>query len=291
MAAGGPLLYDLCFWLESRFGVTATVLLGTQGWNYPAWVGPFYPLGTRQADWLGTYTRAFSTVEVDSTFYAVPTEPVVAAWRARAPDGFLFSLKIPQEITHERRLTDCEPLLTRFCRRAAILGPALGPLMIQLSPDFRPAQATHETLGGFLAVLPQGYRWAIEFRHPEWLTQGTLEALRAHNVALVLADSRWIRRGVILDLALEPTADFAYVRWIGPNRGFTDYSRVQADRDYEMGLWATALEGLSRRVKTVFGYFNNQYQGHAPHSVRTMQQYLGQAPVEPVTLREQAELF
>ncbi|HEX9581550.1 MAG TPA: DUF72 domain-containing protein [Gemmatimonadales bacterium] len=271
--------------------MSATVLLGTQGWNYPAWVGGFYPAGTRRGDWLRVYARAFPTVEVDATFYAVPAEPIVRGWAERAPEGFLLSLKVPQAITHERRLVDCGDLVARFCRRASVLGDALGPLLLQMSPDFRPTQATAALLEAFLASLPEQFRWAVEFRHPGWLTHRTTDLLSARNIALVLADSRWIRREIMLDFALEPTADFGYARWVGPHRRITDYSRVEVDRDWEIALWARALEGLGRRVTTVFGYFNNHYQGHAPHSVRSLQRHLGQAPVQPATLQEQAELF
>jgi len=290
-AAGGGSGCALCLpWMVWSSAV-ATLRLGTQGWNYPAWVGPLYPLGTPQSDWLRVYGRAFSTVEVDSTFYAVPAEPVFRSWRERANEGFVFSLTLPQEITHGRRLVDCGELMARFCRRVTLLESTLGPLLVQLSPDFRPSQTTYGVLGEFLASLPEGFRWAVEFRHPGWLASRTLELLGERRVAMVLADSRWVQRATMLDLALEPTADFAYVRWVGRNRRLTDYSRVQVDRDHEIALWARALESLAHRVTVIFGYFNNHYQGHAPHSVRTLQRQLGQVPVEPVALREQAELF
>lgn len=289
--SSGGIRDTLCLPLEGPERVSATVLVGTQGWNYPAWVGGFYPVGTRRGDWLRVYARAFRTVEVDATFYAVPAEPIVRGWGERVPGGFLFSLKVPQEITHERRLVDCGEVLARFCRRAAVLGDALGPLLLQLSPDFKPAQATVGLLAEFLGSLPAQFRWAVEFRHPGWLTHRSIDLLGSRNVALVLADSRWIGRGLVLDLALEPTADFGYVRWEGPNRRITDYSRVQVDRDYEIALWARALESLSQRVRTIFGYFNNHFQGHAPHSARMLQRQLGQEPVEPLALQEQAELF
>ncbi|HXV86516.1 MAG TPA: DUF72 domain-containing protein [Gemmatimonadales bacterium] len=270
--------------------MSASVRLGTQGWNFPAWVGEFYPLGTRRAEWLRIYARAFPTVEVDSTFYATPAEPVVRAWRDQAPAGFQFSLKIPQAITHERKLKDCGDLVARFCRRALTLGDALGPLLVQMSPEFRAAEATYGLLEAFLASLPGEIKWAVEFRHPGWLTQRTLDLLSARRVALVLADSRWIRRELILDLALEPTADFGYVRWVGVHRLNADPAQA-GDRDREIALWARALEGLARRVSVVLGYFNNHYQGHAPRSVRTLQRQLGQEPVSPAALQEQAELF
>lgn len=267
------------------------MLLGTQGWNYPSWVGPFYPPGTPQTEMLRVYSRAFRTVEVDSTFYAVPGEAVLQAWREKVPDGFLFALKVPQEITHERRLTGADTLMRRFLDRVAVLGSALGPLLVQLSPDFRPSEANRDALTAFVTGLPIRFRWAVEFRHPDWLTADTLELLRRYNVALVLADSRWVKRGLILDLAIEPTADFCYVRWIGAQRRLVDYSRVQIDRDYDLMLWARAMETAASRVRAIYGYVNNQYQGHSPHTVRSLQRLLGQEPTEPELLQEQVELF
>jgi uncharacterized protein YecE (DUF72 family) len=271
--------------------VSAAILLGTQGWNYADWVGPFYPPGTRAADMLRVYTRAFPTVEVDSTFYAIPAEPVVHSWRERAPEGFVFALKVPQEITHEKRLIDVEQLLHRFCGRASVLGTSVGPLLIQLSPEFHPTWANRDALRAFLELLPIRFRWAIEFRHPGWLDGETLDLLRMYGVALALADSRWIKRGMVLELAIEPTADFAYVRWMGEQRRITDFSHVQVDREAELAAWAQALASLAGRVPTIFGYFNNQYQGHSPESARAMQQALGQAVVAPETLQVQVELF
>ena len=116
--------------------MSAATWLGTQGWNHPAWVGPFYPPSTRARHMLRMYARAFGTVEVDSTFYAIPAEVIVHSWLESVPEGFLFSLKVPQEITHERRLVAVEALLHRFCARASVLGAALGPLLVQLSPAF-----------------------------------------------------------------------------------------------------------------------------------------------------------
>ena len=105
--------------------------VGTQGWNYDAWVGPFYPTGTRPANYLQTYARAFNTVEVDSTFYAVPPMKTVQGWRQRTPEGFTFALKLPQEITHELRLRNAEEPSARFFDAARELGPKLGPVLIQ----------------------------------------------------------------------------------------------------------------------------------------------------------------
>ena len=119
---------------------TAVVRLGTQGWNYPSWVGPFYPEGTRPADFLRTFARAFATVEIDSTFYAIPPASTVRAWANRVPGHFVFTCKLPQEITHERRFRDSRDVLLAFTDRMRELGPQLGPILIQCGHDFAPAQ-------------------------------------------------------------------------------------------------------------------------------------------------------
>lgn len=269
----------------------ASVRLGTQGWNYPAWVGPFYPPGTRRPDMLAVYARAFATVEVDSTFYAIPAEPVVRGWRARVPPDFRFALKVPQQVTHEARLVGAGEVLARFLARADLLEAHLGPLLVQLPPDFTPTPAAREALAAFLTGLPRGYRWAIEFRDSGWITQETLDRLQAANVALTLTDARWIRRAWMLKLADRPTADFSYVRWLGPDRRITDYSRIQVERDPEQEAWAQALHALGNRVREVYGYANNHWQGHSPESVRRLQGRLGLPVTDPARLRPQAELF
>ncbi|HET6231657.1 MAG TPA: DUF72 domain-containing protein [Longimicrobiaceae bacterium] len=271
----------------------ARIRMGTQGWNYPGWVGAFYPEGTRPADFLGTYARAFDTVEVDSTFYAIPPAKTVRGWADRTPPGFTFALKMPQEVTHERRLVDAEPVVDEFTDRARELGDKLGPVLVQMGPDFVPAEMP--ALERFLARLPRDMRFALELRHARWVRPqvlpDVLSLLAEHGVALALSDGRWIPREVMTELAGRPTAEFHYVRWMGPNRDIVDYSRVVVDRTDELEGWATVLQGLPGRGVSVFGYVNNHYQGHSPASARQMQTLLGQAPVEPGRLSEQISLF
>jgi uncharacterized protein YecE (DUF72 family) len=267
----------------------APIRLGTQGWNYDAWVGPFYPTGTRAADYLSIYSRALDTVEVDSTFYAVPSVKTVRGWAARVPNGFAFALKLPQEISHENRLRESTDLAKLFFDRARELGDRLGPVLIQLGPDFAPAELP--ALAGFLPLLPRDLRFAVEFRQRGWIHDGLLALLAEHNVALALTDARWIPRKLMLSLAARPTADFAYVRWMGPNRDLVDYSRIQVDRTRELEAWSHALRSLAERVKSVWGYVNNHFAGHSPSNVRDLQRMLGQKPVMPDELGEQMTLF
>jgi len=266
------------------------VHIGTQGWNYDAWVGPFYPTGTRAPDFLATYARAFDTVEVDSTFYAVPPVKTVRGWAERVPAHFRFALKMPQEITHEARLRGpAVDTMRQFFDRARELEDKLGPVLMQLSPDFLPNELP--ALAGFLPELPNDVQVAVEFRHRGWVTDGVLALLAEHGVALAVTDARWIPRRQMLALAARPTADFLYLRWMGPNRDIVDYSRVQVDRTRELELWAEALRTIAPRVRTAYGYVNNHFAGHSPASARDLQRLLGQTPVTPDQLGEQFSLF
>jgi uncharacterized protein YecE (DUF72 family) len=265
------------------------IRLGSQGWNYAAWVGPLYPPRTRAADFLSTYARAFRTVEVDSTFYAVPAVKTVQGWAARTPPGFVFALKLPQEITHERRLRLAGDTLAHFTDVARELGDKLGPILIQLGPDFGPDERS--ALADFLPTLPTDLRFAVEFRQRGWATDDTMALLAEHHVAFALSDARWIPRKTIFEIAARPTADFAYVRWMGPNRDIVDYSRIQVDRTSEIEQWAASLPEIAKKVKVIYGYANNHFAGHSPATIRMLQTKLGQVPVDPAQLGDQMSLF
>ncbi len=265
------------------------IRLGTQGWNYDAWVGPFYPIGTRAGDYLSLYARAFDTVEVDSTFYAIPSAKTVRDWAARVPAGFTFALKLPKEISHDKRLRDAAGVAPLFFDRARELGEKLGPILIQLGPDFTPDE--RPAVAEFLSQLPLDLQFAVEFRQRGWIDEGVLALLADHNVALTLTDARWIPRRTMLALAEKPTAEFAYVRWMGPNRDIVDYSRIQFDRARELEAWSHALRALAKRVKVVWGFSNNHFAGHSPSTARDLQKLVGQKPVMPEELAEQRSLF
>jgi uncharacterized protein YecE (DUF72 family) len=266
-----------------------TIRLGTCGWNYDAWVGPLYPLRTRSSDFLATYARAFDTVEVDSTFYAIPPAKTVRGWASRVGDGFEFALKLPQEITHELRLRGAADLCKKFFDVARELGKKLGPILIQLGPDFGPAELP--ALAAFLPTLPPDLRFAVEFRQKGWIHEGVVALLAEHHVALALVDARWIPRRTVLHLAERPTADFAYVRLMGPNRDLVEYSRIQIDRSRELEQWAKAVAALTPKLRTTYAYASNHFAGHAPASVRMMQEMMGMPVVDPAKLGEQLTLF
>src|SRR6185436_14127783 len=268
------------------------ILIGTQGWNYPAWVGPLYPPGTRAAEFLPTYARAFRAVEIDSTFYAVPDARTMRTWAERTPPDFTFALKMPKEVTHELRLRGADEVVRDFLGRARELGQKLGPVLLQMGPDFGTDELP--ALEQFLPRLPRDLRFAVELRQSRWMRPDVLprvlELLAQLGIALALSDGRWIRRETMLELAERATADFLYVRWMGPDREITDYSRVQFDRSEEIRAWAEVLERVAH-TKDIYGFFNNHFAGHSPESARMLQRLLGLQPVQPELLRGQRSLF
>jgi uncharacterized protein YecE (DUF72 family) len=139
--------------------------------------------------------------------------------------------------------------------------------------------------------LPADVRFAIEFRQRAWITPDTLELLARHRVALALSDGRWIPRPWLLRLCKRPTTDFAYVRWMGPDRAITDYSHLQVDRSAELDAWAAMIPELLRQVRTVYGFVNNHFAGHGPASVRMLQDRLGLPTVDPARIGAQTSLF
>jgi uncharacterized protein YecE (DUF72 family) len=263
--------------------------IGTQGWNYSAWAGAFYPDGTKSAAYLSTYAHAFSTVEIDSTFYAVPPVATVRGWYDRTPPAFIFALKMPQSLTHEARLRDVDGTTDQFFECARELREKLGPVLVQLGPDFGPDELP--ALVDFIPRLPRDVRVAIEFRSQGWMTPGVLSLLRDHGVAVALVEGQWIPRRWMLELVTRPTASFHYIRWMGPNRDLVDHSRIQVDRTRELASWAGAIKNAPESVTDIYGYMSNYFAGHAPRSARDLQELLGLRSVDPDTLGDQMRLF
>ena len=234
--------------------------LGTSGWSYSDWEGTVYPNGIPAASRLAEYVKDYATVEIDSTFYGTPRRSTVQRWREISPDGFLFAAKFPQEITHEKNLVACERETQSFVRTMEELGDRLGPLLLQLPPSF-----TVEGLGvldGFLAGLPEGFRYAVEVRHRSWLGSGLAGMLRERGAALVLVDHPKMPR------MEEATADFSYVRWLGDRREFpSGHTHLAKERDEDLRWWSGVAGRFLEEGKTVFAYANNHYQNHSPSTL------------------------
>jgi uncharacterized protein YecE (DUF72 family) len=243
--------------------------VGTSGWNYKHWSNnQFYPQGLRTSDWLKFFARQYDTVEINNSFYRLPSEEAFQNWRIQVPPEFTFAVKASRFLTHIKRLKDPEQPLDLFFSRAVHLRERLGPVLFQLPPRFK---INLERLEIFLAALQdrmatKPVRCVIEFRDPTWLVPAVFEMLRAHNVALCFADWRDTH-------VTEPvTADFVYVRrHYGPAKG-GNYPKKNLDRDIEqIRAWLKA--GLD-----VYVYFNNDLGGYAIRNAKYVQQALAAQP-------------
>jgi uncharacterized protein YecE (DUF72 family) len=276
------------------------VHVGCQGWNYDDWVrrpasvgrdAAFYPHGTRPAAMLEVYARAFETIEVDSTFYAIPSAQSVEGWRKRTPEGFTFSLKLPQEITHQRALASAGfALMEEFCERVRLLGGKLAVVLIQLPPQFEMTIENAQSLREFLPQLPHDIRFSVEFRSADWMKRSVADLLGKHNVALTLVEGQWLEQEDVFRFALLPTANFAYIRWMG-ERDLTRFDTVSRPQSENLRRWSEAITLMREHVSDVYAYFSNYYEGHAPASARQLKRLLGQQVVEPSDLEDQPSLF
>ena len=271
------------------------IQIGCQGWNYDDWTNKadgeaiFYPRGTRSNEMLALYAQVFETVEVDSTFYAIPASATVENWYRKTPDDFTFSLKLPQEITHEYSLREPSfPQMHEFCERVSLLKEKLGAVLIQLPPNFDATKENAQALREFLAELPRKIRFAVEFRNREWLVDWTFDELKKNKVALCLVEGSWIPREMMFEAIGNRTADFAYVRFMG-ERDLVKFDKIYRTADTNLQIWKQEIEQL--KTKDVFVYFSNFYEGHAPASVNKLKELFGQKIVEAGSLEKQNSLF
>jgi len=218
-------------------------LIGTSGYNYPEWRGSFYPEKFPTNKMLAFYAERFNTVEVNYTFYRMPTPALLEGWAKGTPDAFTFTLKAPRRITHDSKLQRCEDLTDAFCRTAATLGSKLGVLLFQLPPNFKRNDAV---LNAFVDELPPGTRAAFEFRHESWHDEQVFATLRRRNLALCIADSEKMSTPVVA------TADYGYFRLRDEGYQPTDIER-----------WGTTITSQPG-INDAYVYFKHEEQGKGP---------------------------
>lgn len=276
-------------------GIKSRIQIGCQGWNYSDWVtkagneSVFFPHGTKSNEMLEFYAKIFETVEVDSTFYAIPPSSSLENWYQKTPQNFTFSLKLPQEISHTEALTkNSYEILEVFCERIKILREKLAIVLIQLPPQFEASKENAKNLRDFLHKLPRDIRFAVEFRNREWLVDWTFQELRKKSVALCLVEGNWIPREMMFEAIKNKTADFSYVRFMG-ERDITDFSEVVRPQEANLKIWKAELERL--QTSSNFIYFSNFYEGFAPQSARSLKELYGQEVIEPGLLEIQKSLF
>jgi len=247
--------------------------IGAQGFSSRDWVGAFYPPGLVDSQFLPFYTRVLNTVELNTTFYAIPSASTVRAWAGRVPASFVFCAKMTRTITHDKELLDVEADVQAFLGRMRPLGAKLGAVVIQFPRSFN--RGFEDRLRAFLPLLPRDMRFAVEFRSPSWDDPAVFDLLREYGVAWCI--THWQD----LPPVIETTADFAYFRLVGFHDEFSQLDRVQHDRSQELASWARTIAGLTTRVSRIYVYINNHYEGHSPATVNRLKALLGLPAIEP----------
>jgi uncharacterized protein YecE (DUF72 family) len=230
------------------------VRIGTSGWNYPEWKGAFYPADMKPVAMLPYYAARFGAVEVNATFYRMPTAKAVGGWAAAVPPDFTFVLKAPQQITHFRRLRDADEPVRVFCDVARGLGARLGPLLFQLPPNFAKDVGR---LGDILYMVPPDLRMAWEFRHESWFADDVYERLRARNAALAIVEDEDATTPVLA------TADWGYFRLRAVN--YTD-ARLSA--------WAKTIRTTGAAWRDAFVFFKHEDRGTGPALAQRLESLL-----------------
>ena len=225
------------------------VYIGTSGWHYAHWKGPFYPQDLRDEDMLGYYAAHFRTAEINNTFYRLPEKNTLARWRQTAPDGFIFAVKASRYITHMKKLKDAPDTLPKFFDRIKVLEDRLGPVLFQLPPKWG---VNIERLEQFLKTLPGDFRYAFEFRDPSWFREDVSGALAGKGAAFCIYDFEGRQS------PLTVTGNLVYVRLHGPDGAYRGQYGAET-----LELWAQLLRGWSEQGREVYCYFDNDEAGYA----------------------------
>jgi len=241
-------------------GKKGKIRIGTSGWHYDHWRGPYYPEEMHAEDFLEYYCREFHTVEVNNTFYQLPEKKTLRGWTGTVPKDFLFSVKASRYITHMKKLKDPKESITRFFRRIEAFGSHLGPVLFQLPPRWK---VNPEGLSEFMEQLPSGHRYTFEFRDQSWFDDRVYRLLSEHEAA-------WCIYHLAGRLAPKKvTTDFIYIRLHGPGGAY----QGQYD-DGTLPGWAGAISAWSRAGKDVYCYFDNDQKGYAAHDAGRLQRML-----------------
>ena len=237
------------------------IWIGTSGWHYKHWMDVFYPPGTSGSEMFQFYARHFNTVEINNSFYRLPSAQTFDNWRESAPRGFCFAVKGSRFITHMKKLKDPESSSAKFFLAADRLREKLGPVLFQLPPRWK---LNLERLAEFIEALPGGHKYVFEFRDESWHVAPVFELLRKHNAGYCIHDFATMK------VFPEITADFAYVRFHGP----TEAKYWGSYSDADLQGWAERIESWRGKLSVVYAYFNNDPGGEAVKNALTLKQMI-----------------
>ncbi|MBK0402482.1 DUF72 domain-containing protein [Adhaeribacter sp. BT258] len=243
------------------------IYIGTSGWHYKHWVGTFYPAGTPAQDFTNFYLRYFRTVEINNSFYKLPTLETFASWRASVPNDFVFAVKASRYITHLKKLKEPQQSTLRFFENLRGLGKKTGPVLFQLPPAWK---VNPERLQSLLQILPPEHRYTFEFRDQSWYMPEIYDLLQQHNAAFCIYELAGHQS------PLEVTADFVYIRLHGPS--LNKYQGSYPDET--LGFWAEKLLAWQSQNKSVYLYFDNDQEGYAAFNARRLQEMILQRKPE-----------
>jgi len=236
------------------------IRIGTSGWHYSHWIGPFYPEDLPKSKWLEYYADHFDTVEINNTFYRLPKETTMQGWHDRVPGGFLYAVKASRYITHVKKLRNTTEEVGRFFGLAVRLEEHLGPILYQLPPSLHKDLTR---LDEFIGGIPQRDRAVFEFRHASWHEQDTFDLLNERGVALCVHDMGDKAPPRVV------TGDMLYVRFHGTS------GRYQGNYpDSLLEEWADWIKSQIAHARAVYIYFNNDVGGHAINNARTLKRIL-----------------
>jgi uncharacterized protein YecE (DUF72 family) len=257
------------------------LFLGTSAFTANGWPGSFYPIGMKPTEYLRFYATKFRAVEIDSTYYGTPSMATVKGWYQKTPSDFVFAAKVPQVVTHEKVLVNCDEEFNEFVERMRGLKEKLGPLLLQFPRftryEFKTGSDFLVRLRGFLKRSPRisSTNLVVEIRNRNWLDNSLLDVIREHNIALALTDTSFMPRPWELKESLDLiTSDFAYVRWLGNRKQIetvtTVWDKAIVDRTDDLAHWVKLCRDIvaQRKVKRLFLFGNNHYQGHGPDTVK-----------------------
>ncbi len=266
----------------------ARIALGTSSWQFDAWRGIFYPQDMKVRDYLGHYALKLSTVEVNTTFYAIPRESTVQRWIESVPDGFSFCLKFPRVITHEKRLIDCQAESRAFLDMLRMLGDKCAPAFLQFPPSFSRSEHGRALAGylDWLAVEADDLSIAVEVRSQDLMTPEFAAFLAQRGFSLLLVDR--VNTPDLFPVWIEMvkaggTPDFVVIRWIGDDKNGPSGDRdLTFLRDADLARWGERIVALNAAGVDVFGYMHNPYEGHSPASVARLETILRRSVDRPV---------